>query len=79
MLITEGMIVMAEQKDNVKDGAGIESLFGLWAGRGKVAFTCHVKEDILIPKGSKIIVFQNPDANNSNRRPNLSVCSVVEE
>tara|TARA_B100001123_G_C14721527_1_gene793287 strand:+ start:261 stop:464 length:204 start_codon:yes stop_codon:yes gene_type:complete len=61
-----------------KDGV-IVQLFGLWKGRGKVAFTSYVKEDIVIPKGAKLLAFKNSEANNSNRYPDISVCYVVEE
>jgi len=68
-------MVVKTEEENGK----IESVFGLWRGRGKVAFSCHVSEEIVIPAGAKILAFQNETANDSNRRPHLSICYVLEQ
>jgi len=60
-----------------KDGK-IEIAFALWNGRGKVAYSGFVKEEVVIPAGAKVICFINNDANAANKRPHLSVCYVVE-
>ena len=57
---------------------GFNSAFGLWNGRGKVAYSTYAREDIHIPKGAKIIVFRVEDANEQNRKPALNVVYVVE-
>lgn len=44
-------------------------MFALWQGRGKVAFSTWVKEEIVIPQGAKILVFKVEDANEENNKP----------
>ena len=52
---------------------------GLWTGRGKVAYTGRIREDVSIPKGAKLLVFRNPNATPENRQPAFNLCWVVEE
>ena len=64
--------------ENSETTGGFNSAFGLWNGRGKVAYSTYAKEDIFIPKGAKIIVFRVEDATQENRKPALNVVYVVE-
>lgn len=57
----------------------IVKVMSLWNGRGKVAYSTIVKEEITIPAGAKILVFKNPGATVENRRPELNVCYILEE
>ena len=67
-----------ETDENSENKGGFNSAFGLWNGRGKVAYSTYAKEDIHIPKGAKIIVFRVEDATSENRKPALNVVYVVE-
>ena len=64
-------------KDEKTDGQ-IESAFSLWGGRGKVSYSGYNQENLVIPKGAKILVFKNTTATPENKRPLLNVCFVVE-
>ena len=57
----------------------MERAFGLWRGKGKVAYTSYVKQDLTIPAGAKVLVFQNPNATAENRQPDLRVVFVLED
>lgn len=46
-------------------------MFALWNGRGKVAFSTYIKEDITIPAGAKVLVFRVEDATLENNKPSL--------
>ncbi len=46
-------------------------MFALWNGRGKVAFSTYIKEDITIPAGAKVLVFRVEDATLENNKPTL--------
>ena len=61
-----------------KTDGKIESAFALWNGRGKVAYSGFVKEEVVIPAGAKVICFVNDNATPENKRPHLSVCYVIE-
>lgn len=65
--------------DNGGKSNDMERAFGLWRGKGKVAYTSYVKEDLTIPAGAKILVFENGSATADNRQPNLRVVFVLEE
>lgn len=52
----------------------IYSITGLWAGKGKVAFEGRTSEDLSIPAGSKILVFNNNKEN--DQQPDLNLCYV---
>jgi hypothetical protein len=69
-----------KKNDNKNDGQnGFNPAFGLWNGRGKVAYTTWAKDDIVIPKGAKILAFRNSNATESNRQPTLNVVWVIED
>jgi len=46
---------------------------GLWKGRGKVAFSAFIKEDTLLPAGSKLLVFSNEKSTEDNRHPEYNM------
>ena len=46
-------------------------MFALWVGRGKVAFSTYIKEDITIPAGAKVLVFRVEDVTLENNKPSL--------
>ena len=46
-------------------------MFALWTGRGKVAFSTYIKEDLTIPAGSKVLVFRVEDVTLENNKPSL--------
>tara|TARA_Y100000114_G_C11638812_1_gene268173 strand:- start:232 stop:432 length:201 start_codon:yes stop_codon:yes gene_type:complete len=46
-------------------------MFALWNGRGKVAYTTYIKEDITIPAGAKVLVFRVEDVTLENNKPSL--------
>ena len=50
------------------------SISGLWAGRGKVAYEGRTGEDLTIPAGSKILVFNNNKTD--DKQPDLNLCYV---
>ena len=52
---------------------------GLWAGRGKVLFTSRVKEELVIPAGSKLLAFGNDTATADNKRPQIRLVYVMED
>ena len=56
----------------------METAFALWTGKGKVAFSGFVKEQITIPAGAKVLAFQNGTATPENKQPNLRLVYVVE-
>ncbi len=66
-------------KNNQEKKAGFNDIFSLWNGRGKVAYSTYVKEDITIPKGAKILAFRVPDATIENRKPTLKLVWVLED
>ena len=46
-------------------------MFALWAGRGKVAFSTYVKDEVTIPAGAKVLVFRVEDVTPENNKPTL--------
>jgi len=56
----------------------IEKAFSLWNGRGKVKYSAIVREEITIPAGAKVLVFDNDGATAENKRPAINVCFVPE-
>lgn len=66
---------MATKQENENK---IQTAFALWNGRGKVAYSGFLKEEVTIPAGAKVIAFQNKDATQENRKPTLSICWVLE-
>tara|TARA_A100001037_G_scaffold73710_1_gene65948 strand:+ start:2435 stop:2662 length:228 start_codon:yes stop_codon:yes gene_type:complete len=49
----------------------MHKVVSLWTGRGKVAFSGFVEEDLTIPKGAKILAFNNSKATPQNRQPTI--------
>ena len=74
-MITELKKVASEKQKNGK----IESAFSLWKGKGKVLFSGWVQENVVIPKGAKILIFSNEGATAENKRPAINVCFVDEQ
>ena len=52
---------------------------GLWAGKGKVAFSGRCKDGITIPAGAKILVFSNNAATAENRRPMYRIVYTTDD
>lgn len=46
-------------------------MFGLWPGRGKVAFSTYIKDEVTIPAGAKVLVFRVEDVTTENNKPTL--------
>ncbi len=46
-------------------------MFALWSGRGKVAYSTYIKEDITIPAGAKVLVFRVEDVTLENNKPSF--------
>jgi hypothetical protein len=65
-------------KTDQKNGK-IEGLFSLWQGKGKVLYSGWVQENVVVPKGAKILIFANDGATAENKRPAVNVCFVEED
>ena len=65
-------------KSNSDKKTDFNNISGLWAGRGKVAFTGNCREEVLIPKGAKLLVFKNTNATPENRQPQYNLVFVIE-
>ena len=65
-------------KADQKNGK-IESAFSLWAGKGKVLYSGWVQENVVIPKGAKVLIFANEGATDENKRPAVNICFVDEQ
>lgn len=68
---------MADKDDSPK--TTFNSVSGLWSGRGKVAYNGRTREEVVIPKGAKLLAFRNTNANSENRQPSLNLVWVIEE
>ena len=56
-------------KEQEEKKSEFNDMFALWQGRGKVAFSTWIKEEIVIPAGAKILAFKVEDANEDNNKP----------
>ena len=68
---------MSSKNNNQK--TAFNDAFSMWDGRGKVAYSTYAKEEIVIPKGAKILGFRQNEATPENRRPSLKLVWVIEE
>lgn len=60
-----------KNENNTEHDNEFKQLFGLWPGRGKVAFSTYIKDDVTIPAGAKVLVFRVEDATTENNKPTL--------
>ena len=63
-------------KEPKNEKTPMEKVVSLWTGRGKVAYSGFVEEEITIPKGAKILAFNNSNATPQNRQPQLRLVWV---
>lgn len=49
---------------------------GLWPSMGKPLGQARVEQDIIIPAGTKLLLFENGTATAENRRPHLNLVHV---
>jgi len=58
--------------------ANFTSITGMWRSNGKVAFSGRTQDEILIPKGTKILAFKR-DPEPGTRQPDLGLVYVTYE
>jgi hypothetical protein len=59
------------QNNNNEQDNEFNQMFGLWPGRGKVAFSTYIKDEVTIPAGAKVLVFRVEDVTPENNKPTL--------
>lgn len=64
-------------KQRIKDMAELKDICGAWKRQpkngGRAYYSGKVEREIVIPAGSYLNVFQNPDANEENKKPQLKI------